>query len=122
MTDLERLREDRLMRDVAKQMLTDDVANLKGDVEEKGVAARFVTRMKEGAEGVVEESSDFARENPGRVGSMITLALGLLLGWIFRNEIAGLIHTLWPAEPDGEEGIPPAEPAETPEIQSGDNS
>ncbi|MDE1466791.1 hypothetical protein [Aurantiacibacter sp. D1-12] len=95
MADLkDRLREDRAMRDAAKSLVTNDIANLRGDLDEKGLAARFASRMKEGAEGVVEESTAFAKENPKRVSSGFAIGLGLLLAWIFREPLAKFLDQL----------------------------
>lgn len=95
MADLkERLREDRAMRDAAKSLVSNDIANLRGDLDEKGLAARFASRMKEGAEGVVEESTAFAKENPKRVGSGLAIGLGLILAWIFREPLAKFLDQL----------------------------
>ncbi len=95
MNDLkDKLQEDRAMRDAAKQLVSNDISNLRGDLQEKGLASRFATRMKEGAEGVFEESTSFVKQNPRQVGSSAALGLGLLLAWIFRKPLAKFIDEL----------------------------
>ena len=95
MSDIkQRLYEDRAMRDVAKQLISRDIDNLRGDVEQKGIVARFGDRMKEGAEGAVDESRSFIEENPSRVASVAGLGLGMLLIWLFRDTIAELFEKL----------------------------
>ncbi len=96
MTDMKaRLEEDRAMRDVAKSLVTNDFQHLRGDVQAQGIASRFAGRMREGAEGLVEDTTDFARENPGRLGSAAGLGLSLLFAWLFRDQISELVEKHW---------------------------
>ena len=96
MADLKaRLEEDRALRDVARRFVVNDVQNLRGDMEEQGVATRVAIRMQEGADGVVDDGIQFARENPGRVGSGMALGLSLLFGWLFRDQLAAFVERHW---------------------------
>lgn len=90
----QKLREDLAMRNAAKHLVEQDIKNLRGDLDEKGVGSRFVSRMKEGAEGVVDESVAFTEQNPARVGSVFALGLGLLLTWFFREPIARFVDQI----------------------------
>lgn len=96
MTDMKaRLQEDRAMRDVAKSLMMNDLEHLRGDMQAKGVASRFTSRMREGAEGLAEDTSQFARENPGRIGSGVGLGISLLFAWLFRDEISSWVEKNW---------------------------
>ncbi|WP_271077914.1 hypothetical protein [Aurantiacibacter sp. MUD61] len=95
MADLKRqLEEDLALRDLAKHLVKRDVENIKGDVEQKGLASRFADRMKEGAEGALDESTDFVKSNPGRVGSVAGLGIILLIAWLFREPLSEFFDEL----------------------------
>ncbi|MBH5322564.1 hypothetical protein [Aurantiacibacter sediminis] len=83
------------MRDLAKHLVKRDVEYIKGDVEQKGLASRFADRMKEGAEGALDESRDFVKDNPGRVGSVAGLGIVLLIAWIFREPLSEFFGELF---------------------------
>ncbi len=89
-----RLEQDLTTRNVAKQMVTDGLQHLRGDVEDKGVGARFADRMRDGADGLVDDGVEFVRENPGRVGSGAAFGFGLLFAWLFRDQISGLVERI----------------------------
>lgn len=96
---LHRLEADRLMRDSARKLVEDGVRNLRGDVEEQGVAARLALRMREGAQGVGGDLAAYARNNPARAGSALALGTALLLGWVFRNRLAQWVDRSGPQFP-----------------------
>lgn len=102
MADLDTLREDRRMRNAAKRLVTNDIDHLRSGVEEKGLVSRAALRMQEGAEGVGEDVATFARQNPGRFGSMIAIGAAVLAGWIFRKPLSEAIDRLWQFREDDE--------------------
>ncbi len=109
MADIGRqLVEDRAMRDAAKRLARNSLATIRNDYEEQGLASRFVQRMKEGADGVLEDAGGFARENPARLTGMVSLGLAALLAYIFRNELLEAIDNLW--HPEQDEAPSPAAP------------
>ena len=96
MSDMKaRLKEDRAMRDAAKALVTSDVQHLRGDVAEQGIGKRAAIRMREGAEGLVDDTSQFAREHPERLASALGLGISLLLGWLFRDQISEWAEENW---------------------------
>lgn len=96
MSDLRaKLEEDRVMRDAAKGLVTRGAANLKAEASPKTVATKFAVRMREGAEGVVEDGSHFAQENSAKLGGGIALGLGLITAWFFRKQIADIVEDNW---------------------------
>jgi len=97
MADLKaRLEEDRAMRDTSKRLVTAGMENLRGDLQGENLAKRFAARMREGAEGLADDSKVFARENPGPLGTGAALGLSLLLGWLFREKLTELVERYRP--------------------------
>ena len=91
----QRLIEDRMMRDTAKRLVSNDWRHMKGDVREKGIGARMVGRMQEGASGLQDDAKRFASENPGGVGGMVAFGAAAIAAWLFRDEIAEGFDRLW---------------------------
>ncbi|WP_340587772.1 hypothetical protein [Erythrobacter alti] len=96
MSDMKtRLAEDLALRNAAKRLVKKDLHNLRSDVEDRGVAARVAVRMQEGAEGLMDDGKQFARENPSQLGAGIALGASLLVGWLFRDQLSELIERHW---------------------------
>lgn len=89
------LREDRAMRDAARSLVTNGLDHLRGDLADQGIATRAAIRMREGAEGLADDTAQFARENPGRIGSGLALGFSLLFAWLFRDQISELVEKNW---------------------------
>lgn len=103
MADLEHdLREDRALRNAAKQLVKADISFLKGDMVQKGLGARAVDRAKDGAADIAENTVEYASENRLQVGTGIALAIVAFAGWIFRDRLSdavyGLFHEKGPLE------------------------
>lgn len=96
----QQLREDLAMRNAAKALVSLDIDNMRGGVQRKSLGSRFADRMKDGTHGIVDDASDFARANPGRVGSGLALGLGFLLAYVFREPLTRMIQRIW--DPDKE--------------------
>lgn len=95
MPDLEHeLREDRALRNAAKQLLKADISYLKGDMASKGIGGRIAGRAKDGAADIGEELVDFANENRAQVGTGIAVALLAFVGWLFRDRLADAIYEI----------------------------
>ncbi|NVD43746.1 hypothetical protein [Qipengyuania atrilutea] len=80
------LREDKAMRDAAYTLVRTDIAHLKADWAEKGIGARTVDRLKDGASEVYEEAVDVASDHRGVLAALLA-AVGL---WFARNPIMSL--------------------------------
>lgn len=87
MSDLARqLREDRTLRDAARELVRADVAHLKADFAAKGIASRTATRLTEGASELLDEAIAVAESNRGVLIALIG-AVGL---WFARNPLRAL--------------------------------
>lgn len=78
--------EDRSLRNAALALVKADVAHLRADLTAKGVGARFLERVAEGANDVLDEAVDVAESNRG---VLLTLLAAALL-WLARNPLLAL--------------------------------
>lgn len=75
-----RMEEDRALRDAARALVKDDIAHLKGDVEEKGILARIGKSAALGTVDIVEEGLELAQKHkPASYG--IGAVFAAVLGW-----------------------------------------
>lgn len=74
---------DRRMRDTARAMVDADFTHLKNNLSRKGIAARAVDRVTEGAQDVYEQAVEVASDNRGALAAI----LAALLLWFARNPI-----------------------------------
>ncbi len=79
----DRLREDRMMRDAARALVSADIAHLKADLGHRGIGGRAADRIAAGANDVYDEALDVARDHKGALAAIVA-ALGL---WFARNPI-----------------------------------
>jgi hypothetical protein len=86
-----RLLEDRALRDAARHVVSRDVAFIKADVEEQGLASRVVATGADYARVMADGAVDLARENGGKVSGGAALVAAGLAAWIFRTEIGDLV-------------------------------
>lgn len=93
----QRLVEFRILRDEAWGLLHDDVAALRGDVEQRGLGARLADRVGEEAREVWEQTVDVASAHRGVVATTIVA----LVAWLLRAPIAhGVAHLFGRDETD----------------------
>ena len=71
------------MRDAAYQLVKTDVSQLKGEYRRKGIAARTVDRIRDGASDVYDEAVDVTSDHRGVLTALLA-ALGL---WFVRHPI-----------------------------------
>ena len=90
-----RLREDRILRNAALELVKADIDHIKQDYSAKSVGSRLATRMSDGAADVYEEAVETAADNRG---VLIALIAAVVL-WFARNPILALL-----SNEDGEEG------------------
>ncbi len=101
MSDRERLLgEDRATRDAALALFKADLAMVRADLAAKGVGARIVSRIGEGAAETLDEVVDYAEDNKGKVAA----ALAALVLWFARGPIVDWIERLVGDEDDAEPG------------------
>lgn len=87
MTDLKaQFMADRQLRDAAKSLVMSDYAQVKGDLSQRGVGARAMDRLKDGATDVYEEALEVADNHKGALGALIA-AIAI---WFARNPILSL--------------------------------
>ncbi|OBV12675.1 hypothetical protein [Erythrobacter dokdonensis] len=96
MTDLPaRYLEDRALRDAARAVLDEDMARLRASLAEQGVASRVSSsvgstvssRIRTGANDVLEQAKQRASDNPG----VLAVLIGAILLWLMRAPILALI-------------------------------
>ena len=85
--DLEaQLREDRMLRDAALALFKADVSHVRADLTSRGIGARLVDRIGDGAVDVFEEAVEVADNHRG---ALATLVAAIVL-WFARNPIMSL--------------------------------
>lgn len=85
--DLEaQLREDRSLRNAALALVKADVAHVRADLTSRGVGARIVDRIGEGAVDVFEEAVEVADNHKG---ALATLIAAVIL-WFARHPLMSL--------------------------------
>lgn len=78
-----RMIEDRYLRDSARALVEADIEHLKSDLSRKGLAARAMDRIAEGANDVYDEAVEVAADNKGALAAIIAA----LVLWFARNPI-----------------------------------
>ena len=71
------------MSDAAYHLVKTDFAQLKGEYRRKGIAARTVDRIKDGASDVYDEAVDVTSDHRGVLAALVA-AVGL---WFVRHPI-----------------------------------
>jgi hypothetical protein len=81
---------DKALRDGAKSSFDARLAQVKLDLEARGVGGRVADEVVERAKLVFDEAVDVAQEHPGVIGGTIA---GIML-WILRNPIIGWLDSM----------------------------
>lgn len=81
---------DKALRNQAKLSFDTRLAQVKLDVEARGVAGRVADEAVEKAKVVFDEAAEVAQEHPGVIGGTIAA----LMLWILRNPIVGWLDEL----------------------------
>ncbi|MEW9853946.1 hypothetical protein [Novosphingobium sp. M1R2S20] len=81
---------DKALRDRTKAAFDTRLAQVKLDLEARGVAGRVADEAVEKAKVVFDEAADVAQEHPGVIGGTIAA----LMLWILRNPIIGWLDEL----------------------------
>ena len=103
---LERMLEDQRLRDAARALVEADVEHLKTDLRVRGLGARALDRIAEGASDVYDEAVDVAEDHKG----VLTALIAAVFIWFARNPILSLFdRDEDDAEPDEEDAMYNAE-------------
>lgn len=81
---------DKALRDGAKSSFDARLAQVKLDLEARGVGGRVADEVVDRAKLVFDEAVDVAQEHPGVIGGTIA---GIML-WILRNPIIGWLDSM----------------------------
>ena len=81
-----RMNEDRHLRDSARALLDADFQHLRNDLSHRGLAARAIGRVREGAAEVYDEALDVASDHKGALAAIIAA----LVLWFARHPLASL--------------------------------
>ena len=99
MSDLEhRLAEDKALRDAALALFKADLALVRADLDERGLAARIKDRVGESTMEVIDEAADFAEDNKGKLAAVVAA----VILWFARGPILDTLGRLMGDE-DGDE-------------------
>ncbi|WP_375289789.1 hypothetical protein [Qipengyuania sp.] len=71
------------LRDAARELVRADIRNIKADLRARGVGARAMDRLAEGASDVYDEAMDVAADNKGALAAI----LAAVVLWFARNPI-----------------------------------
>jgi hypothetical protein len=81
---------DKALRDNSKSSFDARLAQVKLDLEARGVAGRVADEVVGQAKIVFDEAADIAQEHPGVIGGTIAA----LVLWVLRNPIIGWLEEL----------------------------
>ena len=81
---------DKALRDASKSRFDARLAQVKLDLEARGIAGRIADEVADSAKLVFDEAVDVAQEHPGIIGGTIAA----LMLWVLRNPIIGWLEEL----------------------------
>ncbi|MXO74043.1 hypothetical protein GRI40_02255 [Altererythrobacter aerius] len=111
-TDLARqLREDRMMRDAARALVSADIANLRSTYAAQSLSSRVIDRIGDGASDVLDEAVSVAENNKGVIATL----LAAIVLWFARHPIGSLFDGEDDADPEGREAEAGTRPSLTPQ-------
>ena len=91
MSDLEqRLAEDKALRDAALALFKADLALVRADLDERGLAARIKDRVGESTMEVLDDAVDIAEDNKGKVAA----GIAAVILWFARGPILDAVGRL----------------------------
>jgi len=85
-----RVRADKALRDAAKTTFDARLAQVKLDLEARGIAGRVADEVAEHAKLVLDEAADVAQEHPGVIGGTIAV----IMLWFLRQPLFGWLGDL----------------------------
>ena len=100
MSDLDhRLAEDKALRDAALALFKADVALVRADLAERGLGQRITARVGESTMEVLDEATDFAEDNKGKVAA----GIAAVVLWFARGPILDALGRLIGEDEEDEE-------------------
>ena len=100
MSDLEhRLAEDKALRDAALALFKADLALVRADLAERGLGQRIADRVGEGTMEMLDEATDFAEDNKGKVAA----GIAAVVLWFARGPILDALGRLIGEDEEEEE-------------------
>ena len=100
MSDLEhRLAEDKALRDAALALFKADIALVRADLDERGLGQRITNRVGESTMEMLDEATDFAEDNKGKVAA----GIAAVVLWFARGPILDALGRLIGEDEEDEE-------------------
>ena len=100
MNELERrLGEDKALRDAALALFKADLALVRADLAERGLGQRIADRVGEGTMEMLDEATDFAEDNKGKVAA----GIAAVILWFARGPILDALGGLLRVDDDDAE-------------------
>ena len=106
MPDLElQLREDRMLRDTARALVTADLAHLKREVDSETPSG---PDLKTRARDVADDTRDYVSGHKFQVGALVAALVAAIALWMLREPLAAIVRDL--LESDGEDDAEAEQP------------
>jgi hypothetical protein len=104
MTSLkDQLREDRALRDAAREVIDLDIAHVKSLTSPEKLRDRTIVPAGEKAANLRQEAASKASDNKGKIAAIIGAAASAAILWAVREPLAALIDDLTNASEDDSE-------------------
>ncbi|OYX65122.1 MAG: hypothetical protein B7Y88_10680 [Sphingomonadales bacterium 32-64-17] len=101
MPDLElQLREDRLLRDAARALVTADLAHLKREVDPESASAPDLGSR---ARDLADDARDYVTGHRLQVGTLVAALVAAIALWMFREPLAAIVRDLLDSEGEDDE-------------------
>ena len=95
----QRLAEDKALRDAALALFKADLALVRADLAERGLGQRIADRVGESTLEMLDEATDFAEENKGKVAA----GIAAVILWFARGPILDALGRLIGSDEDDAE-------------------
>ncbi|MEN7536449.1 hypothetical protein [Aurantiacibacter flavus] len=103
MPDLElQLREDRMLRNAARALVTADIAHLKREMDPESPAGPDLTSR---ARDLADDTRDYVSGHRFQVGAVVAALLAAIALWLFREPLAAIVREMLADEEDGEDNM-----------------
>jgi hypothetical protein len=89
----QRLVEDRAMRDAARAIVETDLAIIKGEGSERGVAERLIDGGRDLARTLGDGAMDMAGDDRGKLGGAVAIGIAGIAAWLFRGTIMDAVES-----------------------------